>query len=210
MIKFFRKIRQKLLTENLPTGQAGKLSKYILYAVGEIVLVVVGILIALQVNNWNNESIHRDNELKILTEMNRNLKMNVVHLSEEIQNHVSIIRNIDIIMNQIKKNITPHDSLGMKYASIAWGEKFSIANSAFENLRTTGFDLISSDSLRENIIQLFNVRYSSFEKGFHGIVSAEYANSNRLFIRHIEMDKEGKAIVNDFESLKKIKNLLII
>lgn len=48
MIKFFRKIRQNLLTEN-------KFSKYLLYAVGEIILVVIGILIALAINNWNNE-----------------------------------------------------------------------------------------------------------------------------------------------------------
>jgi hypothetical protein len=46
MIKFFRKIRQKLLVEN-------KISKYLLYAIGEVVLVVIGILIALSVNNWN-------------------------------------------------------------------------------------------------------------------------------------------------------------
>ena len=46
MIKFFRKIRQKLLSEN-------KFSKYLIYAIGEIFLVVIGILIALQVNNWN-------------------------------------------------------------------------------------------------------------------------------------------------------------
>ena len=48
MIKFFRKIRQKLLSEN-------KFSKYLIYAIGEIVLVVIGILIALQVNNLNEE-----------------------------------------------------------------------------------------------------------------------------------------------------------
>ena len=48
MIKFFRKIRQKMLTEN-------NFSKYLLYAIGEIVLVVIGILIALQVNNWNEQ-----------------------------------------------------------------------------------------------------------------------------------------------------------
>ena len=47
MIKFFRRIRQQLLTEN-------KFSKYVLYAVGEIILVVVGILIALSINNWNS------------------------------------------------------------------------------------------------------------------------------------------------------------
>ena len=46
MIKFFRKIRQKLLSE-------GKTGKYLKYAIGEIVLVVIGILIALQINNWN-------------------------------------------------------------------------------------------------------------------------------------------------------------
>ena len=46
MIKFLRRIRQKLLSEN-------KISKYVLYAIGEIFLVVIGILIALQINNWN-------------------------------------------------------------------------------------------------------------------------------------------------------------
>jgi len=47
MIKFFRKIRQRLLTEN-------KFSKYLIYAIGEIILVVIGIIIALQGNNWNS------------------------------------------------------------------------------------------------------------------------------------------------------------
>ena len=46
MIKFFRKIRQNLLMEN-------KTGKYFKYAIGEIILVVIGILIALQINNWN-------------------------------------------------------------------------------------------------------------------------------------------------------------
>ena len=50
MLRFFRQIRQRLLTDN-------KFSKYLLYAVGEILLVVIGILIALQINNWNEERI---------------------------------------------------------------------------------------------------------------------------------------------------------
>tara|TARA_R110002051_G_scaffold323712_2_gene418224 strand:- start:13567 stop:13764 length:198 start_codon:yes stop_codon:yes gene_type:complete len=56
MIKFFRKIRQKILTEN-------KFSKYLLYAIGEIVLVVIGILIALQVNNMNEVEKVKDKEV---------------------------------------------------------------------------------------------------------------------------------------------------
>ena len=56
MIKYFRKIRQQLLTQN-------RFSKYLLYAVGEILLVMVGILLALQVNNWNE-----DKKLKVKKE----------------------------------------------------------------------------------------------------------------------------------------------
>ncbi|RDK83533.1 DUF6090 family protein [Marinirhabdus gelatinilytica] len=56
MIKFFRKIRQKLLAENKPALPAGKFSKYLLYAIGEIILVVVGILIAINLNNTNQQN----------------------------------------------------------------------------------------------------------------------------------------------------------
>ena len=59
MIKFFRKIRQRLLTEN-------KFSKYLLYAIGEILLVVVGILIALQINNSNESRKIRNQEVHYL------------------------------------------------------------------------------------------------------------------------------------------------
>jgi hypothetical protein len=52
LIKFFRKIRQKTLTEN-------KFGKYLTYGIGEIILVVIGILIALQINNWNEERLVR-------------------------------------------------------------------------------------------------------------------------------------------------------
>jgi hypothetical protein len=57
MIKFFRKIRKNMLTEN-------KFSKYLIYAIGEIALVMIGILLTLQVNNWN-----KNQEKQILTQL---------------------------------------------------------------------------------------------------------------------------------------------
>ena len=59
MIKFFRKIRQKLLNEN-------KFSKYLIYAIGEIILVVIGILIALQINNRNEDRKTRVEEMEYI------------------------------------------------------------------------------------------------------------------------------------------------
>jgi len=59
MIKFFRKIRYDLMEKN-------KTGKYLKYAIGEIVLVVIGILIALQINNWNEERKTNSKERRML------------------------------------------------------------------------------------------------------------------------------------------------
>ncbi len=69
MIKFFRKIRQKLLSEN-------RFTKYTLYAIGEIVLVVMGILIALSVNNWNENQKLRNNEQLYLLDLKEEFNYN--------------------------------------------------------------------------------------------------------------------------------------
>ncbi|NAS13861.1 DUF6090 family protein [Poritiphilus flavus] len=79
MIKFFRRIRQQLLHEN-------KLRKYLLYALGEIFLVVIGILIALQLNNWNESRIDRKKERQVVqniyTELDQNLEYSQNILAE--------------------------------------------------------------------------------------------------------------------------------
>lgn len=66
MIKFFRKIRKKLLKEN-------RISRYLIYAFGEIFLVVIGILIALSINNWNNDRLLRTEELTYYKNIKRQL-----------------------------------------------------------------------------------------------------------------------------------------
>ncbi len=68
MIKFFRKIRQSLLVE-------GKTGKYFKYAIGEIVLVVIGILLALQINNWNEARKTRNKEMSYLTNIKNDLEL---------------------------------------------------------------------------------------------------------------------------------------
>ncbi len=198
MLKFFRRIRRKIANE-------GNLKRYLIYAIGEILLVVIGILIALQVNYWKNEIADRNKETNILSEMVRNLEMNMNQFAEEMVKQDSIIRNINVIMYQLKNKTPYHDSLGTKYASIAWTEEFNYANSAFETIKTMGFDLISSDSLRENIINLFNVRYVKISDVINKVSSADYSGLVTLYFRHIEFDQQGKGRINDFYSLTKDK-----
>jgi len=79
MIKFFRQIRQKLLREN-------QFSKYLLYAIGEILLVVIGILIALQINNWNEERIAISKEKNYILSIFQDLKGDLGNIESNIEN----------------------------------------------------------------------------------------------------------------------------
>lgn len=84
MIKFFRRIRQKLLQEN-------RFSKYLIYAIGEIVLVVIGILIALQINNWNENKKTEASLNQFLFEFKKELNYNIQDLEKgvsELKLHV--------------------------------------------------------------------------------------------------------------------------
>ena len=71
MIKFFRKLRQNLLMEN-------KTGKYLKYAIGEIALVMIGILLALQVNNWNNYRLEGRKEQLFLANLQSDFKANLI------------------------------------------------------------------------------------------------------------------------------------
>ncbi len=85
MITFFRRIRQRLLTQN-------KVSKYLLYAIGEIVLVVIGILIALQINNWNEDRKSKNG-----------FEQTMLGLSADIRNDTTIIQHyISVLQTQEK------------------------------------------------------------------------------------------------------------
>ncbi len=85
MINFFRKIRQKLLSEN-------KLSKYLLYAIGEIVLVVIGILIALQINNWNENRKDKQKEQELLLQLQSEFQSNLEQLEQKIALRNTMLR----------------------------------------------------------------------------------------------------------------------
>ena len=76
MIKFFIKIRQNLLSE-------GKTGKYLKYALGEIILVVFGILIALQINNWNEERKDSLKEQLFLEQLQEGYQANLAQLDQK-------------------------------------------------------------------------------------------------------------------------------
>lgn len=103
MIKFFRKIRYNLMEQN-------KTGKYFKYAIGEIVLVVIGILIALQINTWNEERKNSNEEIAILESLGENLILakkqseSLVSAEKDSKSFLILVLGIDTISSIIDKN----------------------------------------------------------------------------------------------------------
>jgi hypothetical protein len=152
MIKFFRKIRQNLLFKN-------KTGKYLKYAIGEIVLVVIGILIALSVNNWNENRKENNIENKILVEISKGLKEDLIDIKSTISQHRAGLKACkyyyDIFTN---KQVQP-DSINYYYTYLTRGLLAIQNNSGYESLKSRGLELIKDDSLRNDIIKLYEQDY---------------------------------------------------
>ncbi|MBO6794393.1 MAG: hypothetical protein JJ895_10820 [Balneolaceae bacterium] len=140
MIKFFRKIRQKLLNEN-------KFSKYLIYAVGEIILVVIGILIALQINTWNeNEKSNeiRDNNY---TQLLEDLKTDKEYIESIIKEYnTNILLYQEYLKSYKTPNLTLNDVMDNQNQLDFSVTTIRFQNSTITSLENTGeIKLIPSD-----------------------------------------------------------------
>jgi hypothetical protein len=173
MLTFFRKIRKGLLGSGqarkpalspVPSGTEGKVERYLFYAVGEILLVMLGILLALQVNNWNEWRKERVRESLILKEMKETLQKNCDNLSDEL--NVLIHRNeqANTLLIILSENL-PYDKSVERMIHLARiGTRFSLSYSGYEELKNAGYNTLSSDSLKSEIIDLFEFTYPEMQK----------------------------------------------
>ncbi|MBC3759801.1 hypothetical protein H7U19_15415 [Hyunsoonleella sp. SJ7] len=155
MIKFFRNIRQKLLSEN-------KFSKYLLYAIGEIVLVVIGILIALQINNWNEYQKERKVEIEILKEIQNNLNQDIINLNTKIDETDNSSMANKKVLEHLKNKTPLSDSLKKSYALLGSFGTFRPITAGYENLKSKGVDIIQNKELRNAITKLYDFQYFYF------------------------------------------------
>ncbi len=151
MIKFFRNTRKKLLRE-------GKTANYLKYAIGEIVLVVIGILIALSINNWNQNRKDAIEEKAVLESLLENLrvakKQSEELISQEDTLKSRLIRILRIDSNPSETNIAQiPDSI---FVSAVWDLNSDEPTfNAYNNLKNTNkLSLIKSKSINEKFTEL--------------------------------------------------------
>jgi hypothetical protein len=216
MIKFFRKIRQNLLMEN-------KTGKYFKYAIGEIVLVVIGILIALSINNWNENRKLENNKQKLLLALKQELQLNKKTLDKHLiglhKNNSQVNRLINYSAGALE---LPIDSVRIYSSTLSYPINLSLLNSVFEEAISAGKFEILGDSLKQSLSLLKDFtlsRNNINEKGDNLHFNTNGNNTDLIMILdvyktndienlyvHPPIPKHPDFIKNDEEFIKYIKS----
>ena len=134
--------------------------KYLAYAFGEIVLIVFGILIALEINNWNNNRQLKTLELKYLKEMISNLTADLSDIEYNIEFNIEKMKSNLAVSTYTRNRLPYHDSLKFHLANLFGSTRFVSNTSAYENFKSKGFEIIKNDSLRGLITELYSAFYT--------------------------------------------------
>jgi len=198
MIKFFRKIRQNLLSE-------GRTGKYLKYAFGEIILVVIGILIALQVNDWNQERKNRIIENKLYHSLISSLESDLEDVNEKINIVGSSLDAQDILMEYSFDKLEREFDIQQIEQLVSDLQKCArsfFPNYGFYNKITSNqqIDLIKSDQLQLKIIELYEQyyqRYSDVDQSLEK--QAVFSLNTNYFskIRHLYHDGNWNGLTMD-------------
>lgn len=139
--------------------EKNKTGKYLKYAIGEIVLVVIGILIALQINNWNELNKERASEKIILNEIRDNLKFDLKDFESNIANLQNKAISSKSILKILESNSDYNDSIGYFFFYLKTYPHFSNKSNGYNLLQSKGLDIIQNDSIRKSITDLYEDRY---------------------------------------------------
>ncbi len=201
MIKLFRKIRQNLLMEN-------RMGKYLKYAIGEIILVVIGILIALQINNWNEERKDHKTSIGFLKGIRQDLKKDIKLADSVLQfnyKSISIISSIDSIFH--KKSIyeaethtdffIDPDTLFFEYVFFR-PQSFRPINGTYKTLIADGkTTLIENKELLDKIQLIYNENHERTTSNYEVIKDLEL---------NIGLNYSKEKQIWSYSDLKRAKN----
>jgi len=152
MIKFFRKIRQRLLTEN-------RFGKYLIYGIGEIILIVIGILFALYLNNINSEQKSNLVEIELLNELKANIKSSIKSFERTLESEQEYLEYNLLILDYLDNKKPYDDNLLKPFSAYFWTVSSNPISGGYTYLKSKGIDLITNKSLRKNLSVLFENQF---------------------------------------------------
>ena len=176
MIKFFRKIRYKLMSEN-------KTSRYFKYAIGEIVLVVIGILIALQINNWNEGRKEKAEEKKLIKQLLEDTKNDSIFYNSRLLLFKNQVTSFQSLIDLCKQNIADVNSVSFSNETVPFTQA---ADQSIVSLNNFDYNKIESEGIKKALTAyLLSYTYTKKAITIHANeVSSEFSN----FVKTYDFD----------------------
>lgn len=174
-----------------------RVTKYFLYAIGEIILVVIGILIALNINKWNNQQENLQTEITYLKEIKNSLQSNFKALDFAIEVETEQLERGKFLLDHLK-NKRPYNDTIKQYLSIPIiSYQNSYNNAAFENLKSEGLPYISNDSLKLYISFIYETGLKSIFTDFPAEMENLISNTfTPFYMKNFEfMYKEDNSLL---------------
>lgn len=157
MIRFLKRTRQKLIKER-------NVQKYLIYGLGEILLIVIGILIALQISNWNDNKKSKKLGLEMISEIRTGLDSDLNELNRFLQYQEMVLKSQLIISEWLKNDEEYQDTLSRHFSRVYITTDYSINYSGYETLKRFGLKRVENDTLRIAIANLYEIKYPEFIK----------------------------------------------
>jgi len=183
MIKFFRNFRKNLVNE-------GKTASYLKYAIGEIVLVVIGILIALQINNWNENRKAIDQEIVTAKELYNELNQNLIYTQKTLKFWEFRLEKTKILNDTIRQpNVIISDSTFnslLRYA-LSFGNYKPVDNKLNKILSIEHFEFKKSPRLLEKMTEYYMINNSLNEYYQYNVDSWKHVTQPYL-MKHYDFD----------------------
>ena len=190
-----------------------RFSKYLFYAIGEIVLVVIGILIALQVNNWNEDRKQTRKEIALLKELQSNLNDTKNAIDTSLTWNRKNLEWNEYLLASIHANDAYQNKFDTIFGHLPYWDTPFLTQNAYQNINTLGVDIISDTKLRKKIVDLYEETlprllndWDKWEWNVNQTIVMPF------FAKHIRGSLKDRRIAtpNDFEALKKNDEFLNI
>jgi len=196
MINFFRKIRKRLADDNKPL-------KYLRYAIGEIVLVVIGILIALQINNWNEDRKEQNKTNAYLVMLSDEIKANLWLLDRSrkmAEEHRDYNLNSLLVFNSDSAKTIDLDEFYVLTTSKGPFGKMELIRSSFDDLINSGaLENVRDSTLRNQIFRIES-SFNRYEKGYNAVWSVWEQQIRPYHLEHLNESK----LVTGFRKMPEI------
>ncbi|MEM8508672.1 MAG: DUF6090 family protein [Bacteroidota bacterium] len=201
MIPFFRNIRQKLLSEN-------RVTSYLFYAIGEIILVVIGILIALQINNYSEYQKEREIEQVLLANLSKDVGLDILQIENNTERSTERLNRLDSLVQLLK---TPNslDVAGFVRQSyeFVFDQYFKSNSGIFDEAVSSGkMSYVQNESLRQSIFNYYRNAKETYTDGTTRQITDEFITP--LLVEHVYLNQEGLSMlgmdVADVAALEKL------